>query len=123
MRECFLRGGEELGYDVIDYNSANVIGFSTAQVHLRNGHRVSASKAFLKPIRDRKNFHLSKLSRVTKIVIDPKKKVAVGVEFVKNGRKRFVSANKEIILSTGDPKFLTRIVEIVKTVLRKRFER
>lgn len=101
LRECFLRGGEELGYDVIDYNAANVIGFSTAQVHLRNGRRVSASKAFLRPIRERKNFHLSKLSRATRIVIDPKKKVAVGVEFVKNGRKRFVSASKEIILSTG----------------------
>lgn len=101
LRELFLRAGEELGYDAIDYNAGSVIGFSTAQVHLRNGRRVSASKAFLRPIRGRRNFHLSKLSRVTRIVVDPYKKAAVGVEFVKNGKKRFVAARKEIIVSAG----------------------
>lgn len=101
LRECFLQAGEELGYDVIDYNSDRVIGFSTVQVHLRNGHRVSANKAFLRPIRLRKNLHLSKLSKVTKIIVDPKTKTAMGVEFVKNGKALFVSAKKEIILSAG----------------------
>ncbi|XP_053996282.1 glucose dehydrogenase [FAD, quinone]-like [Hylaeus anthracinus] len=101
LRERFLRAGEELGYDIIDYNTDRLIGFSTAQVHLRNGHRVSASKAFLRPIRDRANFHLSKLSRATRIVIDPNTKTVVGVEFVKNGKKLFASARKEIIVSAG----------------------
>ncbi|XP_076479815.1 glucose dehydrogenase [FAD, quinone] [Bombus vancouverensis nearcticus] len=101
LRECFLQAGKELGYDVIDYNSDSLIGFSTVQVHLRNGHRVSANKAFLRPIRFRKNLHLSKLSKVTKIIVDPKTKTAMGVEFVKNGKALFVSAKKEIILSAG----------------------
>lgn len=92
----------ELGYDVIDYNADKLIGFSTAQVHLRNGHRVSASKAFLRPIRDRQNFHLSKLSKATRILVDPKTKAAVAVEFIKNGKTRFVYARKEIILSAGN---------------------
>ncbi|XP_029041248.1 glucose dehydrogenase [FAD, quinone]-like [Osmia bicornis bicornis] len=101
LKECFLRAGDELGYDVIDYNSDRLIGFSSVQVHLRNGHRVSANKAFLRPIRDRPNFHLSKLSKVTRIAIDRNTKTAVGVEFVKNGQKLFVSARKEVILSAG----------------------
>ncbi|XP_026667992.1 glucose dehydrogenase [FAD, quinone]-like [Ceratina calcarata] len=102
LRERFLRAGEELGYDVIDYNTDKIIGFSTAQVHLRNGHRVSANKAFLRPIRDvRANLCLSKLSKVTRIAIDAKTKTAVGVEFVKNGKKLYASAKKEIILSAG----------------------
>ncbi|XP_043251116.1 glucose dehydrogenase [FAD, quinone]-like [Colletes gigas] len=101
LRECFLQAGNELGYDVIDYNTDRLIGFSTAQVHLRNGHRVSASKAFLRPIRGRPNFHLSKFSKATRIVIDPNTKTAVGVEFVKNGKKLYASARKEIIISAG----------------------
>ncbi|OAD60221.1 Glucose dehydrogenase [acceptor] [Eufriesea mexicana] len=101
LRECFLRAGEELGYDAIDYNTDKHIGFSTVQVHLRNGHRVSANKAFLMPVRGRENLHLSKLSKVARIIVDPKTRTAVGVEFVKNGRKRAVFAKKEIILSAG----------------------
>ncbi|XP_076396393.1 glucose dehydrogenase [FAD, quinone] isoform X1 [Megachile rotundata] len=101
LRECFLRAGEELGYDVTDYNSGQPIGFSTVQVHQRNGHRFSANKAFLRPIRDRPNFHLSKLSRATRIVIDRETKTAVGVEFIKNNRRWFVAARKEVVLSAG----------------------
>lgn len=107
LREPFLQAGRELGYDVIDYNSDRHIGFSTAQANLRNGHRVSANKAFLRPIRDRENFHLSKFSKATKIVIDPRTKTTVGVEFMKNGRKLFASARKEVILSAGELKQLT----------------
>nr|XP_033329521.1 glucose dehydrogenase [FAD, quinone]-like [Megalopta genalis] len=101
LRERFLRSGKELGYDVIDYNADRLIGFSAAQVHLRNGRRVSANKAFLRPIRGRRNFHLSKFSRATRIVVDGKRKAAVGVEFLKNGRRSFARARKEIIVSAG----------------------
>ncbi|CAK9823331.1 Glucose dehydrogenase [FAD, quinone] [Anthophora retusa] len=101
LRERFLQAGEELGYDVIDYNADRLIGFSTAQVHLRHGHRVSANKAFLRPIRDRANLHLSKLSKVTRIAIDSRTKKAMGVEFIKNGKKLFATARREIILSAG----------------------
>ncbi|CAL1673724.1 unnamed protein product [Lasius platythorax] len=101
LKECFLKAGQELGYDLIDYNGDRLVGFSTVQATLRNGHRVSAGKAFLRPIRGRSNFHLSKFSTVTKIVINPRTKTAVGVEFVKDHRTYFVSATKEIILCTG----------------------
>ncbi|KAG5317505.1 DHGL dehydrogenase, partial [Pseudoatta argentina] len=101
LKESFLKAGQELGYELIDYNSDRFIGFSTVQANLRNGHRVSASKAFLRPIRDRTNFYLSKLSTVTKIVINPQTKKAEGVQFVKNHKTYFVSATKEIILCAG----------------------
>ncbi|XP_072759578.1 glucose dehydrogenase [FAD, quinone]-like isoform X2 [Anoplolepis gracilipes] len=109
LKELWLKAGQELGYDLVDYNSDRFVGFSTVQATLRNGHRVSASKAFLRPIHDRANFYLSKFSRVTKIVINPMTKIAVGVEFVKNHKTYFVSASKEIILSAGtfgSPKLL-----------------
>ncbi|XP_025990966.2 glucose dehydrogenase [FAD, quinone] [Solenopsis invicta] len=101
LRECFLKAGQELGYDLIDYNSDRSVGFSTVQATMRNGHRVSANKAFLRPIRNRENFHLSKLSTVTKIIVDPKTKRAKGVQFIRGRKTYFVSATKEIILCAG----------------------
>lgn len=96
-----MKAGQELGYDLVDYNSDKLIGFSSVQVNMRNGRRVSASKAFLRPIRGRPNFYTSKFSTVTKIKIDPRTKTAVGVQFVKNKRTYYVSAAKEVILSAG----------------------
>lgn len=96
-----MKAGQELGYDLVDYNSDKLIGFSTVQANLRNGHRLSAAKAFLRPIRGRSNLRLSKNSMVTKIAIDPKTKRAVGVHFVKDHKKYFVSATKEIIVCAG----------------------
>ncbi|XP_072759102.1 glucose dehydrogenase [FAD, quinone]-like isoform X2 [Anoplolepis gracilipes] len=109
LKERWLKAGQELGYNLVDYNSDRLVGFSAVQATLRNGHRVSASKAFLRPIRERANFYLSKFSTVTKIVINPTTKRAVGVEFIKNHKTYFVSASKEIILSAGalnSPKLL-----------------
>lgn len=40
-------------------------------------------------------------SRVTKILIDPKSKVAYGVEFLKNRQRYRIVARKEVILSAG----------------------
>ncbi|XP_018368777.1 PREDICTED: glucose dehydrogenase [FAD, quinone]-like [Trachymyrmex cornetzi] len=101
LKERFLKAGQELGYELIDYNSDRFIGFSTVQANLRNGHRVSASKAFLRPIRDRTNFYLSKLSTVTKIIINTQTKKAEGVQFAKDHKIYFVFATKEIILCAG----------------------
>lgn len=101
MRETFLTAGRELGYDSVDYNTDRLIGFSKVQANLRNGRRMSAGKAFLRTIRDRKNMHLSTSSRVTKIMIDPSTKRARGVVFHKNGHTRVVRVTKEVLLCAG----------------------
>ncbi|KAK2581570.1 hypothetical protein KPH14_002079 [Odynerus spinipes] len=101
LTDAFLKAGTELGYETLDYHGEKIIGFSKVQATLRNGHRMSASKAFLRPIRKRPNFHLSQRTTVTKIVIDPRTKTAVGVRFVKNNKKYFVRARKEVVVSAG----------------------
>lgn len=68
---------------------------------MKNGTRWSTSRAFLHPIRNRKNLFVTKNSLVTKVLIDPNTKRAFGVEFVKNNRKYYVRARKEVILSSG----------------------
>lgn len=63
--------------------------------------QVSASKAYIRPVKDRKNLHVAIFSRVIRIIIDPQTKKTIGVEFIKKGTRRIVFAKKEVILSAG----------------------
>lgn len=98
---AFLEAGQEMGYDIIDVNGAQQTGFALYQFTMRRGTRCSTAKAFLRPIRLRKNLHISLWSHVTKVLIDPETRRAYGVEFIKDGRKHIVKARKEVILSGG----------------------
>lgn len=101
LLNAFLSAGTQLGYKTSDPNGAAGLGFAEAQATMRNGARCSASKAFLKTVQHRANLHISAGCRVTKILIDPTTKQAYGVEFLKNNRKHFIRATKEVILSAG----------------------
>ncbi|XP_063979780.1 glucose dehydrogenase [FAD, quinone]-like isoform X2 [Diachasmimorpha longicaudata] len=101
LRDTFFAAGKELSYRIKDSNDGDSIGFTSSKTNTRNGRRVSASKAFIKPIRHRRNFHLSEYSRVTKIIINPVTKTATGVEYIRNSKKYIVQARKEVILSAG----------------------
>lgn len=68
---------------------------------MRKGHRCSSSKAFLRPIRNRPNLHISLNSRVLKVLIDEETKTAIGVRYEKEGRIYQILADKEVILSAG----------------------
>jgi choline dehydrogenase-like flavoprotein len=72
-----------------------------SQGTIRRGSRCSTSKAFLRPVRNRQNLHVSMNSHVIKIMIDPDTKVATGVQFEKQGKMYFVEATKEVVLSAG----------------------
>lgn len=72
-----------------------------SQGTVRRGSRCSTAKAFLRPIRNRPNLHISMNSHVHKIMIDPISKQATGVRFEKEGRIYEVQAKKEVILSAG----------------------
>lgn len=101
LSDAFLKAGLETGGQIVDYNGEKQIGYSLIQFTMNNGSRVSASRAFLHPIKQRKNFHISKNTMVTRILIDSRKKKAYGVEFKKGGKKYTVMAKKEVILSAG----------------------
>ena len=101
IAEAFVNAGLEMGEKYVDYNTDTMTGFSYVQGTLKNGTRWSSSRAFLHPIRKRKNLHVKKFSTVTKVIIDPKTKTARGVEFVNNNKRYIVQARKEVILSAG----------------------
>ena len=80
------------------------LGFSPVQAHLRNGRRVSASKAFLEPVRAaRPNLVVLTLSRVTKILVEPGSRRARGVRFERtsDGRAFVAEARREVLLCAG----------------------
>lgn len=84
LAEAFIRAGKELGYENRDCNGKQQAGFMIAQGTVRNGARCSTGKAFLRSIRTRGNLDVAMGCHVTKILIDPLKKVAYGVEFLRD---------------------------------------
>jgi choline dehydrogenase len=87
LADVFVQGGAEMGYRATDYNEETQTGFSYVQSTTKPGTRMSASTAFLHPIRNRKNFHVKKRSLVTKLLTGPITKTTFGVQFVRNKKK------------------------------------
>nr|KAF7431587.1 hypothetical protein H0235_004511 [Vespula pensylvanica] len=98
---AYLQAAQELGYNILDINGEQQTGFTFCQYTMRKGTRCSAAKAFIRPIKNRKKFHLSLWTNVTRILINPRTKKAYGVEFIRNSRVETVFAKKEVILSAG----------------------
>ncbi|XP_067009423.2 glucose dehydrogenase [FAD, quinone] [Anabrus simplex] len=101
LAEAFLNAGREAGYNIGDPNGEDQLGFSLVQTTMRRGSRLSAARAFLSPIKHRRNLHIAKQVLVTKILIDSTTKRAYGVSYARRGRTYVVKANKEVILSAG----------------------
>uniref|UniRef100_A0A0C9QZZ1 Gld_26 protein n=1 Tax=Fopius arisanus TaxID=64838 RepID=A0A0C9QZZ1_9HYME len=98
LTAAFLNSGKQLGYDVVDYNGRQQIGFSDSQLTMVNGTRCSASKAYLR-IR-RLNLDIVTEATVSRVLIDDNNH-AYGVEFIKNNKTYRINAGKEVILSAG----------------------
>ncbi|KAL3289001.1 hypothetical protein HHI36_003444 [Cryptolaemus montrouzieri] len=76
---------KELGLEVIDQNTDRQIGVMVLQHTVKHGVRQSTNRAFIRPIRrKRKNLRIETGAHVIRVLIDPKKKTAYGVEYYKN---------------------------------------
>ncbi|XP_069958460.1 glucose dehydrogenase [FAD, quinone] [Cherax quadricarinatus] len=96
----FLKAGQELGYDVVDPNGPEQIGFAVADVTQLNGQRSSVAEAYLRPALSQGNLHVIPEAHVTKILFDDQKR-AVGVRFDHRGKARTVLAKREVVVSAG----------------------
>jgi choline dehydrogenase len=97
--KAFLDAGKELGYDIVDVNGRNQLGFSNGQGYVFEGERYSTAQAYRLPALARNNLDFATNSNVTKVLIENGR--TVGVELTKAGRMHKVKANKEVILSAG----------------------
>ncbi|TGZ54850.1 Uncharacterized protein DBV15_01942 [Temnothorax longispinosus] len=100
IADDILAAAVEKGYPISeDLNGDQFTGFTVAQTTSKSGVRMSSASAFLRPIRHRRNLHISLNATATKIMIENNK--AVGVEFYQDGELRVARATKEVIASGG----------------------
>lgn len=100
--EMVLDAVRELDMPVLDVinNGKKFIGYGISQGTIDQGRRMSTSKAFLSPIKDRSNLYVMKSTRADAILLDDTRAVGVRVT-LKDGRSIDVKASKEVILSAG----------------------
>jgi choline dehydrogenase-like flavoprotein len=100
--EAYFQAGQEMGIPFNpDFNGTRQEGLGYYQLTQMNARRSSASVAYLKPIRDRKNLTVRTDAQVTRVVVE--KGRAVGVEIVDKpgGRPQILRAEREVIVSCG----------------------
>jgi choline dehydrogenase-like flavoprotein len=98
--DAFRSSGEALGYTYRgDYNGSEQEGIARMQFTTAEGRRQSAAVAFLHPALKRANLTAITRAHVQRILFQGNK--ATGIEYLKGGLKHTVSANKEVILSSG----------------------
>lgn len=100
LADSFIKAGVELGVPVNhDFNGASLEGIGPYHLNTRNGLRMSAARAYLKPARNRPNLTIEQNAQVSRVMFDGRR--ASGLEYVKGGHKYSVRARNEIVLSAG----------------------
>jgi choline dehydrogenase len=98
--EAFFGAVREAGYSVLpDINGSEQEGFAPLDQGVRRGRRESASRAYLRPVRRRKNLEVRSRVRVTKVDVEDGR--AVGVRFRQGRGGEDVVRAGEIVLSAG----------------------
>ena len=97
---AFFEASQQAGYPLTDdVNGYRQEGFARFDRNIHRGRRLSAARAYLHPVMDRKNLKVETLAQATKVLFEGKR--AVGVEYLRAGRSlRSVSAG-EVILCGG----------------------
>lgn len=98
--KAFLSAAEEAGFARNpDYNGHSQDGFGYYQVNQRNGRRISAADAYLKPAAKRPNLTIVTGAMVQKILLEGTR--ATGVEVLHQGQVKHFHAKCEVILTLG----------------------
>ncbi len=97
---AFLRAAQEAGIPFnADFNGAVQAGIGHYQLTTRDAVRSSASSAFLKPARGRRNLTVRTGAQALKVVVENGRAVGVGV--AAGGGVETIRAEREVIVSCG----------------------
>ncbi|XP_054832937.1 choline dehydrogenase, mitochondrial isoform X2 [Eublepharis macularius] len=100
LHHAFLDAAQQAGYPFTDdMNGFQQEGFGWMDMTIHQGQRWSTASAYLRPALSRPNLSAEEDTLVKKILFKGTK--AVGIEYVKDGGKKTIFANKEVILSAG----------------------
>ena len=96
----FRLAAEQAGIKPIDdFNTGDNEGSNYFEVNQKAGWRWNASKAYLRPIKHRRNLTVLTHARTTRLVFEGKR--GVGVEFIKDGSKQIARAAQEVVMAAG----------------------
>ncbi|MFC5730609.1 MULTISPECIES: choline dehydrogenase [Nocardioides] len=97
--DAFFQAATQAGYPLTDdVNGYRQEGFAKFDRNVYRGRRLSAARAYLHPVRDRKNLTVKTLAFVTGVRFDGTR--AVGVDYERGRRRHSVEAG-EVILCGG----------------------
>ncbi|RWL49839.1 MAG: choline dehydrogenase [Mesorhizobium sp.] len=100
LTKRYLAAAEQAGLPFNpDFNGASQEGVGVYQITTKNGRRMSAARAFLRPAMKRANVRVETNALATRILFEGKR--AVGIEYEQNGETKTARAGREVILSGG----------------------
>jgi choline dehydrogenase len=82
-----------------DFNRGDNEGSSYFEVNQSSGFRWNASKAFLRPIKHRRNLTVLTGARTTRLCLKGKR--VTGVEFIHEGQVQIAHAQREVVMAAG----------------------
>lgn len=98
--DVFRKAAEQAGIPAVeDFNQGNNFGSSYFDVSQKNGWRLNASQAFIKPIAGRKNLTVMTTAAVNKLIFEGNR--CVGISYLKDGIHKSASTSGEVILCAG----------------------
>jgi len=100
LSRVFVEAAQQAGIPLNpDFNGAAQLGCGLFQVTQKNGERCSAASAYLRPVLARPNLTVLTNVQATRIVIEQGR--AVGIEYVRGGKRHSARAGQEVLLATG----------------------
>lgn len=97
---ALMEAGRTAGFPTTDdYNGADPVGFGRSQYSIRDGRRSSASRAYLRPIRQRRNLTVLTRARVHRVLLEGRR--ARGVAYEHRGAVVPAEAGREVLLCAG----------------------
>jgi choline dehydrogenase-like flavoprotein len=98
--EALAEAGLAAGHPTTeDYNGAQQEGFGKPQMTIRDGRRCSAAVAYLRPALERPNLKIEVGALASRLLLNNHR--ATGVEYLREGEKQIVHAEREVILAGG----------------------
>ena len=100
IAEQFIKAAQETGIPYnAKYNEQVQEGVAYFEQTADKGFRCSSAKAYLHPVRNRKNLTVITRAQATRVIIEQGK--AVGIEYFHRGKTQQIKCHKEVVLSGG----------------------
>ena len=99
---AFIKAGQQAGMPYNpDFNGASQEGVGLYQVTIRNARRSSASKAYIEPIRNRRNLTVRTQTQCLKVLVENGRATSIVVRSHGANSNETLRAGRDIILSSG----------------------